>query len=295
MSRKEIDRKFDEIVAFSEIEQFLDTPVKRYSSGMYVRLAFAVAAHLEPEILIVDEVLAVGDMAFQQKCVGKMQDVSRQGRTVIFVSHNMNAVTTLCDRGIFLDQGRVESVGSATQVVQRYSNKVVSAPRVVIANNNGVHGIGSQPDIIEFVALFDQGRNPSSQFEPDSDVFIRIGLNPRCRIRTPRLGLGVTSATGERVFAVASFLGPNHLPSVNSRCVVEARFRLPPLLPGSYQLDIGLSDGQQGFLHAIYSVAGFEVLPVNYLGTSTNYFREMGMIMVRSCWCTSSQMETTDE
>ncbi len=102
MRRSEIDRKFDEIVAFAEIERFLDTPVKRYSSGMYVRLAFAVAAHLEPEILLVDEVLAVGDAAFQKKCLGKMGDVARDGRTVLFVSHNMVAVQTLCRRAIWL-------------------------------------------------------------------------------------------------------------------------------------------------------------------------------------------------
>ena len=108
MRKAEIDRKFDEIVAFSEIEEFLDTPVKRYSSGMYVRLAFAVAAHLEPEILIVDEVLAVGDFAFQKKCLGKMQEVaSGDGRTILFVSHNMGALAQLCDRGILLQEGSV--------------------------------------------------------------------------------------------------------------------------------------------------------------------------------------------
>src|SRR5690606_2818648 len=107
MTRAEIKAKFDEIVAFAEVEQFLDTPAKRYSSGMYVRLAFAVAAHLEPEILIVDEVLAVGDAKFQQRCLGKMQSVASSGRTVLFVSHNMGAVQTLCTRGIVLDHGSV--------------------------------------------------------------------------------------------------------------------------------------------------------------------------------------------
>ena len=102
MARREIQSKFDEIVAFAEVDKFLDTPVKRYSSGMYVRLAFAVAAHLEPEILIVDEVLAVGDMAFQKKCLGKMQDVGKEGRTVLFVSHNMNAIRSLCSRAILV-------------------------------------------------------------------------------------------------------------------------------------------------------------------------------------------------
>lgn len=120
MARAEIARKFDEIVAFAELEKFVDTPVKRYSSGMYVRLAFAVAAHLEPEILIVDEVLAVGDVRFQRKCLDKMQDVSRHGRTVLFVSHNMAAITRLCERAILLEDGTVAQDGSPAEVVSSY-------------------------------------------------------------------------------------------------------------------------------------------------------------------------------
>jgi lipopolysaccharide transport system ATP-binding protein len=126
MSRLEIKRKFDEIVAFSEIEKFLDTPVKRYSSGMYVRLAFAVAAHLEPEILIVDEVLAVGDMQFQKKCLGKMESVARTGRTVIFVSHNIGAVTQLCSRAILLHRGSLVDSGEASKVANRYLNEATN-------------------------------------------------------------------------------------------------------------------------------------------------------------------------
>lgn len=120
MKKVEIDRKFDQIVDFSGVEKFIDTPVKRYSSGMYVRLAFAVAAHLEPEILIVDEVLAVGDASFQKKCLGKMQDVGKEGRTVLFVSHNMAAVTRLCERVIFLDDGRKLADGTSHEVVSKY-------------------------------------------------------------------------------------------------------------------------------------------------------------------------------
>jgi lipopolysaccharide transport system ATP-binding protein len=122
MKRTEIERKFDEIVAFAEIEKFIDTPVKHYSSGMYLRLAFAVAAHLEPEILLVDEVLAVGDARFQRKCLNKMQDVGQQGRTVLFVSHNMPAITRLCGRVILLDEGRVLRDGTSSQVVSAYLN-----------------------------------------------------------------------------------------------------------------------------------------------------------------------------
>jgi lipopolysaccharide transport system ATP-binding protein len=120
MSKREIDRKFDEIVAFAEIDKFIDTPVKHYSSGMYVRLAFAVAAHLEPEILFVDEVLAVGDAAFQKKCLGKMGDVSRQGRTIVFVSHNMTALQRLCTRVVWLNGGKVTDAGDPRKVVNRY-------------------------------------------------------------------------------------------------------------------------------------------------------------------------------
>ena len=123
MTRKEIRRKFDEIVDFSGVEKFLDTPVKRYSSGMYVRLAFAVAAHLEPEILVIDEVLAVGDAEFQQKCLGKMKDVSGQGRTVLFVSHQMNAVRELCEKTLLLHQGEVKAYGNTIEVIKRYLNK----------------------------------------------------------------------------------------------------------------------------------------------------------------------------
>ncbi len=120
MKRREIQRKFDEIVEFSGVEQFIDTPVKRYSSGMSVRLAFAVAAHLEPEILLVDEVLAVGDAEFQRRCLGRMEDLSDSGRTVVFVSHQMQAVAQLCDRAILLEKGRVELDGPSGDVVAQY-------------------------------------------------------------------------------------------------------------------------------------------------------------------------------
>ena len=122
MSRAELRRKFDEIVAFAEVERFLDTPVKRYSSGMYVRLAFAVAAHLDSEILVIDEVLAVGDAAFQRKCLGKMGDVCSDGRTILFVSHQLQAVRQLCARAVWLDKGRVNAIGPADDIVDRYVN-----------------------------------------------------------------------------------------------------------------------------------------------------------------------------
>ncbi len=127
MDRWEVTRKFDDIVAFAELDKFIDTPVKRYSSGMYMRLAFAVAAHLEPEILLIDEVLAVGDMSFQKRCLGKMRDVAQAGRTVLFVSHNMAAVNSLCGKCILLDQGVVEKIGPTADVISHYKKMVLDA------------------------------------------------------------------------------------------------------------------------------------------------------------------------
>lgn len=145
MSRKEVARKFDEIVEFAEVEKFIDTPVKRYSSGMYVRLAFGVAAHLEPEILIIDEVLAVGDAKFQKRCLGKMKDVASQGRTVLFVSHNMLAVQRLCDRAIWLSSGQVKADGHVNEVVGNYLREGVDDQRERIWTNQetapGANGV----------------------------------------------------------------------------------------------------------------------------------------------------------
>jgi lipopolysaccharide transport system ATP-binding protein len=135
MKKAEVERKFDEIVAFSEIEKFLDTPVKRYSSGMYVRLAFAVAAHLEPEILIVDEVLAVGDAAFQKKCLGKMGDVANEGRTVLFVSHNMGAVANLCSKTILVDAGRLTLKGDTREVISNYIGSLTNTGGEIVWRN----------------------------------------------------------------------------------------------------------------------------------------------------------------
>lgn len=158
MSKAEIKRKFDEIVAFAEIEKFLDTPVKRYSSGMYVRLAFAVAAHLEPEILIVDEVLAVGDAQFQKKCLGKMEQVAGEGRTVLFVSHNMAAVNSLCNRAIYLIGGQVDEIGSADKVVSNYLSRVLQN-EVEDLNQLRLPGFGKEIMFSDISLVSDDGSN----------------------------------------------------------------------------------------------------------------------------------------
>ena len=199
MSRREIQRKFDEIVAFAEVERFIDTPVKRYSSGMYLRLAFAVAAHLEPEILVVDEVLAVGDAAFQKKCLGKMGEVSRQqGRTILFVSHNLAAVESLCDSGMLLEKGRMIARGPVDQILPAYLKSFAAAPAE--APNIVFHAApdAQKADAFEIreIALLDEKGEPKMVTRTWDHLRLAI------RFHAPR-----AVANGSVVLEVSTFLG----------------------------------------------------------------------------------------
>jgi lipopolysaccharide transport system ATP-binding protein len=201
MSRVEIARKFDEIVAFSEIEKFLDTPVKHYSTGMYMRLAFAVAAHLEPEVLIVDEVLAVGDAAFQRKCLNKMKDVSQTGRTVLFVSHDMSAITRICGRAIALRNGRMVLEGPAPEVVRDYLNSDVGISAEHDFTKDHVE-TGSEVAVLRRIRVVDsEGRTSGSH-----DIRRKIGLEATFEVRESGQILSptfsVTSANRSTVFTV---------------------------------------------------------------------------------------------
>ncbi|GAB4418069.1 MAG: ABC transporter ATP-binding protein [Anaerolineae bacterium] len=190
MRREEIDRKFDEIVEFAGVERFIDTPVKRYSSGMYLRLGFSVAAHLDPEILLVDEVLAVGDAEFQKKCLGKMGDVAGEGRTVLFVSHNMDAVRQLCHSALWLERGHLQQIGPATEVIQAYlADTVQENSGVVFPIMNEHHGIGFND-----VRLALQ---PTEGGVHD----LRLSLEVLARQAMPRVGIGIELLTnmGARV------------------------------------------------------------------------------------------------
>ncbi len=233
MSRAEIRRKFDEIVAFAEVERFLDTPVKRYSSGMYVRLAFSVAAHLEPEILIIDEVLAVGDAAFQKKCLGKINQVSRDaGRTVIFVSHNLGVVANLCGRAIFMENGRVKFAGQAGEVVASYirsgdhaGGEVAWPPEDPRAGNNRVR--------LHRARIVTEGRI-SHDVPIDRDVFIEYEF----AVHTPDLTLTSSIHLFDKHGACVLSSGPgNSTPSVG---IYRDRVRLPAnfLNDGLYSVSI---------------------------------------------------------
>jgi lipopolysaccharide transport system ATP-binding protein len=191
MSKREIASKFDEIVAFAEVEKFLDTPVKRYSSGMYVRLAFAVAAHLQPEILIVDEVLAVGDAAFQKKCLGKMDHVAKEGRTIIFVSHNMAAVQALCTRAILLQGGRLVRQGRVQDVAQHYLHSVMSTVEVPLEARQDRSGDGS----VRIVAMKVQSLDPDRVLRSTSRLKITIHYRSDRELKHPRFEVGIYDYT----------------------------------------------------------------------------------------------------
>src|SRR5256714_1088943 len=195
MGRHEVAKRFDEIVEFAEVEKFIDTPVKRYSSGMYLRLAFAVAAHLEPEILIVDEVLSVGDLPFQHKCLGQMQSISREGRTVLFVSHNLPAVETLCKRGIIFEAGRLAFAGSQRDAIATYLASVRAGGRRAhtwIRFQGRSPSTSKKPILVGGrVALLDgKGGTPRM-----GQAFrIEVACFSRYEIAEPSLGIGINSA-----------------------------------------------------------------------------------------------------
>jgi lipopolysaccharide transport system ATP-binding protein len=196
MTRAEVKSKFDEIVAFSGVEQFIDTPVKRYSSGMYVRLAFAVAAHLEPEILIVDEVLAVGDAEFQKKCLGKMKDVSsNQGRTVLFVSHNMGTINQLCSKSILLKKGEIEMIGDSQKVTQAYN--FIGGSDVYVGQNTSNNEI-----FIKKVETYNSSNVSTSTFSHSEDVNLRITIGINYFQSFQNIGLALLTREKNRVFTV---------------------------------------------------------------------------------------------
>ncbi len=196
MRRHEIKRKFDEIVDFSEIEAFLDTPVKRYSTGMYMRLAFAVAAHLDPEILVVDEVLAVGDAAFQKKCLGKMSDVARQGRTVLFVSHNLSTIQALCRKTLWLNRGQVIDIGPTSEVVHRYLKAAMAAEADPVAERQDRKGDGS----VRVRAIRIESANGQSVIQSTSPLRVTIDYVSDAPLRHPRFVVELYDMSGTGIY-----------------------------------------------------------------------------------------------
>jgi lipopolysaccharide transport system ATP-binding protein len=284
MSKAEIQRKFDEIVAFSEVEKFLDTPVKRYSSGMYVRLAFAVAAHLEPEILVVDEVLAVGDAAFQNKCLGKMKDIARGGRTALFVSHNMAAVQRLCNRCVLLQQGRLVDFGPTPQIVSRYLNESNAAADLNIENLKSRSGSGQ----IRFTSfhLEDADGRRVECVQSGMDVSIVLGFKCKEGVAPRRVDVGFSlhlPDTTTLAVVYASYTG-QIFPDVRGAGGFRCTIRSLPLNEGRYLVGVRMvangdeADWPEGFVGAI------DVAPGDFYGTGQRGFSGAAPVMLAGDW-----------
>ena len=266
MGRAEIKKKFDEIVDFAEIEKFLDTPVKRYSSGMYVRLAFAVAAHLEPEILIVDEVLAVGDAQFQKKCLGKMEDVGKEGRTVLFVSHSLDAISVLCNRGIVLSAGNAQYQGGIAQSIASYAGALIDQEVSVdrCQSRGGSGGIR-----ILNVWLSDDNGEKTARVNPEEPVLLRLSAHVEPHYQNNKriaVGFGIDTFEGRRLFTALSSWEDTNIVTSGEQLEVICNLPSIPLVPGRYLVSASILF-QIDTLDSILHCASFEITE----GTKTCY------------------------
>ena len=261
MKRSEILRRFDEIVAFSELERFLDTPVKHYSSGMYVRLGFAVAAHLEPDILVVDEVLAVGDLAFQKKCLGRMSEVAGEGRTVLFVSHNMNAVKSLCTRAILIDNGRVAVDAAPDQAITTYVDATWPLRSDGVIPESAVR-LGTGEALLTQAVVQDRHGKPTNRIYLGDPIRISATYDVRKRLDDVVMEVGISTSDGTRVITVGNTDGDGETLTFEPgmrEITVEIE---PSLLPNEFVVDIAMHHGWGLTIDWVERAARFTALNV---------------------------------
>ena len=255
MRKSEIERKFDEIVAFAEVEKFIDTPVKRFSSGMYVRLAFGVAAHLETEVLLVDEVLAVGDAQFQKKCFAKINEIGKDGRTILFVSHNMAAVRGICKEAVVLDRGRVVAKGAIDETVDKYLAQVSSEEFGTVETTSfTVEGVEIFADRNPIIKTFDA-------------VAVKVRFVAKTDIADPGLYVSILTTDSRRLTGLdfKDFANASPL-RAGETCELGFAVESLPLLPGAYQLEIHSKDMSRGLVEIVPHAYRFEVAETQVYG-----------------------------
>lgn len=267
MRKVEIDRKFDEIVDFAGIEKFIDTPVKRYSSGMYVRLAFSVAAHLDSELLIVDEVLAVGDIGFQKKCLGKMGDVaSSEGRTVLFVSHNMMAVQNLCSRSLWIESGKIRLIGYSHNVIDEYTHSNTSLGNTKNSEGWATIGDGS----VKFLSY--EVRNTDYEnkiLKTNEDVYIHIKLQIKEDIKQPACGIRITNEYGIKLTSINTVEQGLGLPEFKAGVLsISIKLNRVSYLPGNYYATFWVMNPQGHIYLDVEDVIQFNISQSNIYGNS---------------------------
>ena len=266
MKRQEIQRRFDEIVEFADVGQFIDTPVKRYSSGMQLRLAFSVAAHLEPEILIIDEVLSVGDLAFQQKCLGRMQTASREGRTVVFISHNLPSVMNLCNEAIMLSEGRIAATGRVADVIDHYVGDVSSDIERGLRDRKNRDGNGK----LRFVdAHFERdGRTVDSPASGDDfEIVFAFDKKTQETLRGARFNFSIhILGEGTPILDLDSGVAGTSFPEVPQHGEVRCKIDRCPLPAGQYYIDVR-ADGAGERMDAVHHAAELTVTGGDFYGT----------------------------
>ena len=288
MTQREIHKKFDQIVSFSGVERFIDTPVKRYSSGMYVRLAFAVAAHLEPEILIIDEVLAVGDAEFQKKCLGKIDEVRRDGRTVLFVSHNMGAITNLCPNVIWLERGSICEQGPTRPITDHYLAHKTSKATTVLLNQ-----FSRLPDWDDRLRLETLEWISGLPLRHGESVRARIRFRTRVPLAQVSIGIGFSALDGRRLLTYETDFQDGLRPSINRPGMhsVDVTIDSLPLPPDVYDLDLGSKSGDSHQLDYLPSAVSLEIIPG--LNTPEYIARRNAGVRLTSEWKWDSECETT--
>jgi lipopolysaccharide transport system ATP-binding protein len=283
MMQTEIRARLDEIVSFAEIEKFLDTPVKRYSSGMYMRLAFAVAAHMDPEILLVDEVLAVGDAQFQKKCLGKMGEVSRGGRTVLFVSHNMPSIQLLCSRVLLIEGGQIKRSGAPATVISTYLSSGLEAGPVEINLIGHTGRRRSQEPALSRAWILNEEGVQTSSVMMDESVTIEFKFSCSRQIRNPGVGFGIEDQSGARIFSLNNYIactGTNNFSSLRGGI---ASFHIPNLmlLPGTYHVSLSLVEDQCEWIDFVERAIAFTVQPFDVYGSGKLLEPGQGVVFVR--------------
>ena len=283
MKRAEITRKFDDIVAFAEVARFIDTPVKHYSSGMYLRLAFAVAAFLESEILLVDEVLAVGDASFQKRCLGKMREVSASGRTVLFVSHNMAAIEALCNRCLYISDGVMAGEGTPHELIGRYLAAEASpaAADIDLARHSGRRS-GSHVVMRGLRLTSDRGE-PATAIRMGGDLIIDVAYDSEQPV-SPVLGVVIKNNYGAPIFGINNRLVPGFTFDAPSRSgSIACRLSNLPLMPDTYSIDVYFGDGYHD-VDVVYDAIAFEVVAADVFGTGKLPPSECGPIYWPATW-----------
>ena len=284
MGRIEIRKKFDEIVSFSEIENFLDTPVKRYSSGMYVRLAFAVAAHLEPEILIVDEALAVGDAQFQQKCLGKMNDVAKKGgRTVLFVSHQMAAIANLCSACLVLKQGGVDFQGPTDSAMRRY---LETRPAQEQQSDLAAHRAAWAKPYITTARMLNLDGSEQQSFPLGSGLVIELTYGSpsgHSALKRPVMGVVIKHSILGTAAAVNMRMTGAVVDRTDEAGTIRCRLTSLPLLQGNYSVDLWLGEGPED-MDMLADCLSFTIEEADIYGTGQTPFAGMGVIFLEPTW-----------